>query len=67
MTYRLHRVRSALQTAEPETTVTAIAVEFGFWHFGRFAAAYRKLFGESPSATLYGKVEKEKPALAFSQ
>jgi AraC family ethanolamine operon transcriptional activator len=52
---RLHRVRNALQAGAPAvTTVTAVAAKFGFWHFGRFASAYRKLFGESPSETLRG-------------
>lgn len=54
LTHRLHRVREALRKAEPdETTVTAVAAGFGFWHFGRFAGAYRRKFGESPSTTLH--------------
>ena len=34
------------------TTVRAVATSFGFMHMGRFAAAYRDAFGESPSETL---------------
>lgn len=33
-------------------TVTDIALRHGFTHTGRFAAAYRQHFGESPSTTL---------------
>jgi AraC-like DNA-binding protein len=50
---RLHLSRRALRAAEPdETTVTDVATNFGFWHFGRFAGSYRMAFGEPPSATL---------------
>ena len=34
------------------TTVTEVAMSFGFWHIGKFAISYREAFGESPSATL---------------
>jgi AraC-like DNA-binding protein len=50
---RLEKARSALDAASArETSVTAIALEHGFSHLGRFARAYRDAFGESPSATL---------------
>ncbi len=32
--------------------MTDIATKWGFGHLGRFAAAYRARFGESPSHTL---------------
>ena len=52
---RLHRVRKALKRARPgETTVTAEATRWGFWHAGEFSKAYKALFHESPSDTLTG-------------
>jgi AraC family ethanolamine operon transcriptional activator len=32
--------------------VTDVALEFGFWHLGRFAEQYKGMFGESPHETL---------------
>lgn len=50
---RLNRVRTTLRTSAPQaTTVTAVAMRFGFLHLGRFAQDYRRVFGEPPSATL---------------
>ncbi len=50
---RMHLVRRALLRADPSKTVTQVATDHGFWELGRFAVAYRALFGESPSATLH--------------
>jgi AraC-like DNA-binding protein len=52
--HRMHLARRALRERSPaEATVTEIAGRYGFWHFGRFAGAYRSLFGEMPSTTLH--------------
>jgi AraC-like DNA-binding protein len=50
---RLNLARSALRRADPETkSVAEIARNLHFMELGRFAVAYRAVFGEMPSATL---------------
>ncbi len=49
---RLAAARRALRNAQPGDTVTSIATRNGLWDLGRFAADYRALYGEPPSATL---------------
>jgi AraC-like DNA-binding protein len=49
---RLERARERLLSAASTDTVTTIALDCGFAHLGRFPAAYRVAFGESPVATL---------------
>jgi AraC-like DNA-binding protein len=50
---RLQAARRDLWRADPtRTTVTRVALRHGFHHPSRFAAYYRRSFGESPSATL---------------
>ncbi|WP_270933390.1 helix-turn-helix domain-containing protein [Falsiroseomonas oryzae] len=50
---RLSAVHDALLSpAHNAITVTDVATRFGFAHLGRFSAAYRRRFGENPSATL---------------
>lgn len=50
---RMHQARRALVLADrTAATVTEIATGHGFGELGRFAVEYRKLFGETPSATL---------------
>jgi AraC-like DNA-binding protein len=60
---RLHRARRALLAASHRTsTVSAVALEWGFWHFGEFSRAYKACFGELPSDTLRrrpGEVPRE--------
>ena len=49
---RLWRARALLEQPAADTTVTDVAFRLGFWHLGRFAAAYASTFGEAPSSTL---------------
>ena len=50
---RLGAVRRSLQLADPHvSSVTDIALKWGFNHLGHFAADYRQAFGELPSETL---------------
>lgn len=50
---RLNRVRSTLLASDGAgTTVTRIAMQFGFLHLGRFAGEYKQTFQEAPTATL---------------
>ncbi len=50
---RLHRARDELRDAKSgSTSVTDVALNWGFWHFGEFSRAYRNCFDELPSKTL---------------
>ena len=58
--YRINGAHKVLRAADSaSTTVTKVATDWGFWHFGRFASHYRKLFGQLPSYTL----KKSRPGL----
>jgi AraC family ethanolamine operon transcriptional activator len=53
---QLHRIRRVLREAGPDSeSVTDVLARHGVWQFGRFAAQYRRLFGELPSETLRTK------------
>ncbi|MGE3284531.1 MAG: AraC family transcriptional regulator [Pseudonocardia sp.] len=50
---RLRRAHADLLAADPgRHTVAEIALRWGFAHLGRFAAAYRRRYGQAPSQTL---------------
>ncbi|RJG08642.1 helix-turn-helix domain-containing protein [Pseudomonas cavernicola] len=53
---RLRRLNSAhrelLTRSAVETTVAEVAMNWSFWHLGRFSSSYRALFKELPSETL---------------
>ncbi|WP_065257300.1 helix-turn-helix domain-containing protein [Pseudomonas bananamidigenes] len=53
---RLRRLNSArrelLNRSSHETTVAEVAMNWSFWHLGRFSNSYRTLFNELPSETL---------------
>src|SRR5690348_17219773 len=48
---RLNAARGELTNALNKDAISDIAIRCGFSHFGRFAADYRRLFNETPSAT----------------
>jgi len=51
--HRLHLVRRTLLfTPANSTTVSAVALQYGFTHFGHFSHYYKIQFGETPSETL---------------
>jgi len=49
---RLARAREEMLRAGQDDTVTGVALNNGFTQLGRFAADYRKAFGELPSTTM---------------
>lgn len=48
-TLRLAEARKRLTDPRSDLSVSAVAAELGFYHFGRFAQAYRQVYGELPS------------------
>ena len=49
---RLNAVRRILRNHNLSPVIADVANSQGFWHMGQFAADYKKMFGELPSATL---------------
>jgi AraC-like DNA-binding protein len=49
----MHGAHRELRSSRPDvTSVTEVAMRWGFWHLGRFSANYKSYFGELPSRTL---------------
>lgn len=49
---RLAAVRARLLKSSVGVAISSVALDCGFTHLGRFSAAYRRAYGELPSATL---------------
>jgi AraC family ethanolamine operon transcriptional activator len=49
---RLDGVRAELRQNRDGQSITSVANDWGFNHLSRFAASYRRLFGELPSQTM---------------
>jgi AraC-like DNA-binding protein len=49
--YRLKQTRQAIARSGSAKYVSAIALDWGFNHLGRFSSQYRQMFGELPSET----------------
>src|SRR5262249_31484601 len=61
---RLNLARRALVRGDASSlTVAGVARTYGFSELGRFAAAYRAVFAEPPSATLRGTASNRKDAV----
>lgn len=50
--FRLEAVRQALLQGGCHSNITAVAMQWGFNHLGRFSSDYKKLFMEVPSKTV---------------
>ncbi len=48
---RLERARDTIRATDAGVLISAIALDCGFTHFGRFSRAYKERFGELPSQT----------------
>lgn len=58
MARRLEHAKRVLEAADPDTKVTDVAYDCGFFHLSRFAARYAERFGERPSQTLAKRIRK---------
>ncbi len=57
---RLGGVRKILLCSQETRTIADIAADWGFWHMSKFAADYKRMFGELPSATRAANVKIRK-------
>jgi AraC-like DNA-binding protein len=61
---RLNHVhRLLLSRACARRTITAIALDSGFWHLSQFAADYQRFFGENPSITRRQSLARKSEAI----
>src|SRR6185312_15188934 len=58
---RLALARRELLHADPDSSVTEVALSAGFTQLGRFSVQYRKAFGESPSFTIRRSQRRTEP------
>jgi AraC family ethanolamine operon transcriptional activator len=67
-TLRLNAAHHDLLNGAARATVTDVALDWGFLHFGWFSQDYRRLFGETPSQTLQrGRVRSGAGLAALSR
>jgi len=50
-TMRLNGVHQDLLDNSSKRTIAAIAMDWGFYHLGRFSHLYKQMFGELPGKT----------------
>jgi len=56
---RLDMVRDTLLKMEPQrTSITTVAMDYGFHHLGHFCAAYKERFGEQPRETVHSPLRR---------
>jgi AraC family ethanolamine operon transcriptional activator len=59
---RLNKVRKELKNRPGKIDIGAVATRLGFNHSGQFAADYKRLFGEYPSATNFLSSAESSPS-----